>query len=455
MSTYGFDLTTEVAHNGTREVAGEVLIDFNRAVDGPDTIGLWPADLGGIVQSPVNIGARHGNIPTVTLGAQGAVYEPGWIDSHSFADDFQSEGTADYLGGIPAFSAGGWLNVKNAPSGAWPNIWRAYAWGNDLELSVWTHDAFRRFYWSWYPNGPWPAGREQLYVNLSGELAVGEDAWHHYAVEWTGAKLQMYFDGVQRVSLDRPTFNTGCNRYFSTAKNGALTDDVQCRDAAPWDGNFSPHRFEQGDCVLGHDFGAAQKLSEVAWTSDEGGWTVSGAGSDFVNGDYVPFGILNGKTYYRKPYEWGYVYLYWDNARWNLQVIAGGGLVLYYGTSLAALPANPWAVDDGTPPAPSLANGYEGDISKMEVYDCDAGAWQQIGGASPTSPITGLDILIADGVTDIVRVTMDPKADALQTETPKLTALTATYEAALLRYPGARRPLWTRRGPVLVPTGVI
>lgn len=423
MSTYSFDLTSEVAHNGTREVGGELLIDFNRAVDNIDTVGLWPADVGG-VQSHKNVGARHGDIPTVSFDAMQGGYDPGWIDEWALRDEFRSQ-QSNLLDGWTGFAAAGWVNLKNAADNTWPEVVQGYAWGAYFKLHIWTLTGlWNRLYLTWWPGG----GLHQPYHSDGGAWQGQLDEYHHCAVEWDGAWLHIYLDGQEGAgpwAVNQWLLND--NRFFGTGDFVALTDDVQVWDAPQWGGNFSPHRFEQGDGVLGHNFGAAQKLSEVAWTSDEGGWTVTGAGSDFVNGDYVPWGTHNGKTRYRKPYEFGFVYLYWEDARWNLQVVLGAHPVLYHGASLAALPAGPWVADDGAPPAPSLANGHEGDISKIEVYDCDLGAWVQVGGASPTSPIVGLEIKIADAVTDIIRVTMDPKADALQTETPKLLDLTVTY----------------------------
>ena len=76
---------------------------------------------------------------------------------------------------------------------------------------------------------------------------------------------------------------------------------------------------------------------------------------------------------------------------------------------------------------------WEGDISKIEVYDQDLSAWTQVGGASPTSPIdlSGSPVTIGSAaLADIIRVTVDPKADTLQSETAKLLDMTLIYQAA-------------------------
>ena len=61
----------------------------------------------------------------------------------------------------------------------------------------------------------------------------------------------------------------------------------------------------------------------------------------------------------------------------------------------------------------------EGSVAKVEIYT--AGAWTQAGDDNPTSPITGLSLPITEAAP--VRVTMTPKADTLQTESPSLTWL--------------------------------
>jgi len=76
---------------------------------------------------------------------------------------------------------------------------------------------------------------------------------------------------------------------------------------------------------------------------------------------------------------------------------------------------------------------WEGDISKIEVYDQDLTAWVQKGGASPTSPIdlSGSPVTIGSAaLADIIRVTVDPKSDTLQSETAKLLDMTLTHSAA-------------------------
>jgi len=76
---------------------------------------------------------------------------------------------------------------------------------------------------------------------------------------------------------------------------------------------------------------------------------------------------------------------------------------------------------------------WEGDISKIEVYDQGLTAWVQKGGASPTSPIdlSGSPVTIGSAaLADIIRVTVDPKSDTLQSETAKLLDMTLTHSAA-------------------------
>jgi len=72
----------------------------------------------------------------------------------------------------------------------------------------------------------------------------------------------------------------------------------------------------------------------------------------------------------------------------------------------------------------------EGDISKVEVWT--DGAWTQVGGDSPTSPLAGLVLPVAAG--NLLRFTLAPKADAKQSETPVLTWAEATVQGATAGY---------------------
>ena len=62
----------------------------------------------------------------------------------------------------------------------------------------------------------------------------------------------------------------------------------------------------------------------------------------------------------------------------------------------------------------------EGDIYKIEVWT--EGGWTQVGGDSPTSPITSLSLAVTTGT--MLRITLTPGAAGL--ETPILTSITAT-----------------------------
>ena len=74
--------------------------------------------------------------------------------------------------------------------------------------------------------------------------------------------------------------------------------------------------------------------------------------------------------------------------------------------------------------------------------------WTQVGGSNPTSPITGLTTVVQSGTVNWLKAILNPKADALQSETPTLDTLTLTYQVAV----GApRRGGWVRSGPILIP----
>lgn len=88
----------------------------------------------------------------------------------------------------------------------------------------------------------------------------------------------------------------------------------------------------------------------------------------------------------------------------------------------------------------------EGDVSAVEVWT--GGGWSAVGGASPTSPITGLSLPVTTG--NLLRVTMTPKADTLKTETPILTWAKATVTAAVTGgLPLITLPRQQRVGPSL------
>jgi len=85
-------------------------------------------------------------------------------------------------------------------------------------------------------------------------------------------------------------------------------------------------------------------------------------------------------------------------------------------------------------------------------YQSSSGVWTQIGGANPTSPLTGTYIIPA-GLTESVRFALSPKADALQSETPTLQ--TAVLEIAQAFSGSSRRVIPVRLGPKLLPLGVL
>ena len=78
-------------------------------------------------------------------------------------------------------------------------------------------------------------------------------------------------------------------------------------------------------------------------------------------------------------------------------------------------------------------------------------AWVTVGGDNPTSPVTGLDLTVQAGVTRWVRAYLNPKADTLQSETPILSALRVTHNAAGGGAPRIYAP--QRFGPSLIPLG--
>ncbi len=75
-----------------------------------------------------------------------------------------------------------------------------------------------------------------------------------------------------------------------------------------------------------------------------------------------------------------------------------------------------------------------GRLRRLWVYS--GGDWQQVGGDYPTSPITGLELPVTGP--DLVRVELEPKADALQSETPTLDWLEVGLETAYVPKPPFR-----------------
>ena len=82
-------------------------------------------------------------------------------------------------------------------------------------------------------------------------------------------------------------------------------------------------------------------------------WRVEDAGTD-INGDYSQVGTYNGQPLYLGPSPANHTYLYFGGATWGFSADPGVAPELYYGTG-ATLPANPWNVDGGTPPAPTVS----------------------------------------------------------------------------------------------------
>jgi hypothetical protein len=90
-----------------------------------------------------------------------------------------------------------------------------------------------------------------------------------------------------------------------------------------------------------------------------------------------------------------------------------------------------------------------GQVKRVLVNDVSAG-WTAVGGDYPTSPVSVSGLVLASA--DAVRVELEPKADALQSETPVLDWLHLEY----LLPSGGRvyRPTPMRLGPKLIPIGV-
>ncbi|HPL80425.1 MAG TPA: hypothetical protein PKY40_15545, partial [Burkholderiaceae bacterium] len=83
-----------------------------------------------------------------------------------------------------------------------------------------------------------------------------------------------------------------------------------------------------------------------------------------------------------------------------------------------------------------------------------APSWTAVGGDNPTSPVTGLDLTVPAGTTRWARVYLEPKADATKSATPILSALRFTHEPTGAAFV-PRRQGFVRRGPILVPMGVM
>jgi len=110
--------------------------------------------------------------------------------------------------------------------------------------------------------------------------------------------------------------------------------------------------------------------------------------------------------------------------------VQGNGIIQYDFGAQQALSNIAWnATEDGD---------WEGDIYQIWVYDQVGAAWTQVGGNSPTSPIdlSASPITIGGAsLQDIIKVVQNPKADTLQTETPKLLDMTLTYAAMITTRP--------------------
>jgi hypothetical protein len=115
-----------------------------------------------------------------------------------------------------------------------------------------------------------------------------------------------------------------------------------------------------------------------------------------------------------------------DEVRWTLARV-------YNGTNFAPVrfPAAGTVIGGNNPLVGTLtgvswnateSGDNEGDVSAVEVWT--GGAWTAVGGASPTSPITGLSLPVGTG--NLLRFTLAPKADALKSETPLLAWAEAT-----------------------------
>jgi len=99
----------------------------------------------------------------------------------------------------------------------------------------------------------------------------------------------------------------------------------------------------------------------------------------------------------------------------------------------------------------ATAGDLYGKVKRILVNDVSAG-WTAVGGNYPTSPVTISGLVLASA--DAVRVELEPKADALQSETPVLDWLHLEYT---LPVTGGRvyRPTPLRFGPKLLPIGVL
>jgi hypothetical protein len=74
-----------------------------------------------------------------------------------------------------------------------------------------------------------------------------------------------------------------------------------------------------------------------------------------------------------------------------------------------------WDVDVNSP--------YAGGVSA--VYAFSSGAWVQVGGANPSSPITGLSLPMTAG--EMVKIELAASGDTLQTQTPELLWVRVDY----------------------------
>jgi len=92
-----------------------------------------------------------------------------------------------------------------------------------------------------------------------------------------------------------------------------------------------------------------------------------------------------------------------------------------------------WAVDAGS-----------GTVSAIHLNSGTVGTpiWTQVGGVNPTSPITGLTVVVA--ATSIVKISLTPVADALQSASPTFDWLMLTPQST------AYQPRPTAMAPLLM-----
>ncbi|HOV50181.1 MAG TPA: hypothetical protein PLZ61_02450 [Candidatus Cryosericum sp.] len=154
---------------------------------------------------------------------------------------------------------------------------------------------------------------------------------------------------------------------------------------------------------------------------------------------------------------------------WQWQALYGATAAEYAGTAFSPARYKSAGQNEGTQPyvtctyaalagmvptevswSATEGDGY-GRIKRVYVNDLLAG-WTQVGGDYPTSPVSVSGLVLPSE--DAVRVELEPKADALQSETPVLDWLHLEYT---LPVTGGRvyRPTPLRFGPKLLPIGVL